>query len=83
MTYVSASEKALGSGGSLPSVHGFLEKTWHTLLLWQRRHSGRRAVCDLDDRTLRDIGLTRADVAQECSTPFSMTSDFLPGTYGR
>ena len=83
MTHISASDKCLGMGRSLPSVRKVLESTWHTLLLWQRRHSGRRALCDLDDRSLKDIGLTRADVARLAAAPFWRASDHVGGLYGR
>ena len=41
-----------------------------TLLLWQRRASERRALAQLDDRILRDLGLSRAEVAGELRKPF-------------
>ena len=83
MTHVSASDAWLGSNRSPHSVRKVLEGAWHTLLLWHRRHSGRRALCDRDDRMLKDIGLTRADVARECATPFWRASDHVGGLYGR
>ena len=41
-----------------------------TLLVWQERSRQRRALARLDDRMLRDIGISRADVAAECAKPF-------------
>jgi uncharacterized protein YjiS (DUF1127 family) len=41
-----------------------------TLWLWVERVRQRRALADLDDRLLRDIGLTRADVWLEIKKPF-------------
>ncbi len=82
MTHVSAHDNCVGMGGSLPSVREALENTWQTLLLWQRRYSDRRALFGLDDRMLRDIGLTRADVARECANSFWRASDHLGGLYG-
>ena len=41
-----------------------------TLLRWQERARQRAALAALDDRMLKDIGLTRADVTQEVSKPF-------------
>ena len=70
MTHVSAHDNWVGMDGSLPSVREALENTWQTLLLWQRRYSDRRALFGLDDRMLRDIGLTRADVTRECANSF-------------
>lgn len=40
------------------------------LLLWQQRASERTHLRTLDDRVLRDIGLSRADVEREASIPF-------------
>ena len=37
---------------------------------WKDRVSQRRTLARLDDRLLRDMGLTRADVDQEVSKPF-------------
>lgn len=41
-----------------------------TLALWRQRARQRRALAQLDDRTLRDIGITRLDAARECEKPF-------------
>ncbi len=40
------------------------------LLLWQRRTSERHALAQLDDRILRDVGLSRVDVVWETRKPF-------------
>jgi uncharacterized protein YjiS (DUF1127 family) len=41
-----------------------------TILLWQERADQRAHLAGLDERALRDIGLSRADVARETSLPF-------------
>ena len=41
-----------------------------TLLIWQERASQRRALAQLDARMLKDVGLSRADVALEMRKPF-------------
>jgi uncharacterized protein YjiS (DUF1127 family) len=41
-----------------------------TVLVWMERSQQRRALAELDDRLLRDIGLTREDALQECANPF-------------
>ena len=41
-----------------------------TLVLWQDRARQRAHLASLDHRMLRDIGLSRADVAGEASKPF-------------
>lgn len=37
---------------------------------WSERRRQRLALCRLDDRALRDIGLSRADVEAETRKPF-------------
>ncbi len=37
---------------------------------WRERRRSRRMLLTLDDRTLRDIGLTRLDAWQEWKKPF-------------
>ena len=38
---------------------------WSVLINLQRRYEMRRALLDLDDRALKDLGLTRDDVTRE------------------
>ena len=40
------------------------------LLDWQQRAAERHALRQLDDRMLKDIGLTRADIEAEARKPF-------------
>lgn len=37
---------------------------------WRQRFRGREALARLDDRSLRDIGLTRCDALREANKPF-------------
>ena len=37
---------------------------------WRERARGRRVLRELDDRILRDVGLSRADVDHECVKHF-------------
>ncbi len=37
---------------------------------WRERAAQRRALARLDDRLLRDMGLTRSDVEEEVQKPF-------------
>jgi uncharacterized protein YjiS (DUF1127 family) len=40
------------------------------LAMWVERARQRQALAGLDDRQLRDIGITRVDAARECEKPF-------------
>jgi uncharacterized protein YjiS (DUF1127 family) len=40
------------------------------IMFWSERARQRRALAALDDRMLKDIGLTRVDVTSECDNPF-------------
>jgi uncharacterized protein YjiS (DUF1127 family) len=40
------------------------------LLDWQEVHYQRKRLSDLDDRALKDIGLTRSDVEREINKAF-------------
>jgi|ADGO01.1.fsa_nt_gi uncharacterized protein YjiS (DUF1127 family) len=52
--------------GLVPSLTRMLE--WVETLA--ERYRQRRALSAMDDRLLRDMGLTRADVEQETAKPF-------------
>ena len=49
-----------------------LRRVFDLLCTWQRRHETRCRLAELDDRALRDVGLTRAQVQVEASKPFWM-----------
>ena len=55
------------SRGSLRQV---LNLVHDTLQQWRRRRRERAELARLDDRMLRDIGITRGDVWQEINKPF-------------
>jgi uncharacterized protein YjiS (DUF1127 family) len=52
------------------AVDGGLETMVDTLLTWQRRHKDRMHLMSLDDRLLRDIGISYVEVDREASKPF-------------
>ncbi len=45
-------------------------RAFEILLLWQRRANQRHALAHLDDRMLRDLGLSRSEAAWESRKPF-------------
>ena len=53
-----------------PSLRHVLSLVRYTLQQWGRRRRERAELARLDDRMLRDIGITRGDVWQEISKPF-------------
>jgi len=57
----------LGIGRALTTVAA---RAVEILFVWQEREFQRRALEGLDARALRDIGLSRADVAREADKPF-------------
>ncbi|WP_298724492.1 DUF1127 domain-containing protein [uncultured Ferrovibrio sp.] len=42
----------------------------YLLLKWQRRARSRGELAELTDHQLRDVGLSRADIAKETNKPF-------------
>ncbi len=44
--------------------------TLRLIALWRERAQQRQALASLDERLLRDIGITRSQAALECNKPF-------------
>ncbi|MDZ4738219.1 MAG: DUF1127 domain-containing protein [Rhodospirillaceae bacterium] len=59
---------ATHSAGSI--LRDGLARVFGAFDVWQERAQMRRGLATMDDRLLRDIGLTRADVKQELGKPF-------------
>lgn len=51
-------------------VLGLLAGAVNQVFLWAERAAERRHLAGLGDHVLKDIGLSRADVARESSKPF-------------
>jgi uncharacterized protein YjiS (DUF1127 family) len=51
-------------------LSGFLSGVRAALREWRRRRNGRLELARLDERMLRDIGLTRFDAEYEINKPF-------------
>ncbi len=52
------------------ATSGLFARIFDRLLLWQERASQRQALASLDDRLLKDLGITRGEAAQEARKPF-------------
>jgi uncharacterized protein YjiS (DUF1127 family) len=47
-------------------------------IIWLNRRQGRRDLCELDDRLLADVGISREDALREAGKPFWRTEKALP-----
>ena len=56
---------ALWAGHGLPAG---AKRLWVEVIAWHEAHRARAMARSLDDRTLRDIGLSRADIEQACDS---------------
>jgi uncharacterized protein YjiS (DUF1127 family) len=56
--------------GSSRRLRDFLRGVYATVGEWRRRKNSRLELARLDERMLRDIGLTRIDVDYEINKPF-------------
>ena len=54
------------------TLQRFASNVFATVLEWQERARQRYRLAELDDRMLKDIGLSRADVTREVEKPFWM-----------
>ena len=64
----SAPEGLIGSLGIYGAA--LVRRSLDALLRWQELARQRRALLELDERMLRDLGLTRADAMAEARRPF-------------
>jgi uncharacterized protein YjiS (DUF1127 family) len=54
----------------VPSTWTLLHSAWRRLSLWHQKRESRRALLDLTDDELLDIGVTRASARKEASKSF-------------
>jgi uncharacterized protein YjiS (DUF1127 family) len=52
------------------ALHTLFARLWAALSAWQHRRRSHRDLLSLDDRMLKDIGLTRAQAEQASRKPF-------------
>lgn len=76
-TCVNTNERVYGAAGSVSSVDALSAKNLNffngladLLATWQRRIEYRQHLLELDERLLRDIGLSRYDALKEAAKPF-------------
>jgi uncharacterized protein YjiS (DUF1127 family) len=69
---VAAPEASVDGREFARTLQRFAANVFTTALEWQERARQRRRLAELDDRMLKDIGLTRADVSREVEKPFWM-----------
>ena len=62
--------KPLFGRSGLPALVELLGDAFTLAFGWRERSHQRQALFRLDDRMLRDIGLSRSDVEREASKPF-------------
>jgi len=55
--------------GAAPASHWFA-RGWEAVSAWRDRSRGRDQLSDLDERMLKDIGLSHADAVVEAGKPF-------------
>ena len=65
-----ASSRNHASARFVHLVDRAVENVVEGFLTWQRRHKDRMHLLSLDERMLRDIGVTLVDVDREASKPF-------------
>ena len=78
VTYAASSVRPSGKGdsfvrgvqGLLRSIDAGLLATVDASLTWHRRVADRHALRTMEDRLLKDIGLSQADVEHEVTKPF-------------
>jgi uncharacterized protein YjiS (DUF1127 family) len=76
VTYAATSVRPSGKG-HIQAIHGVLKAIDNTLLAvlevpfqWHRRIADRHSLAAMDDRLLKDIGISRADAEHEAEKPF-------------
>ena len=76
-TCVNTSERLYGATAEVSAVDALSAKVFNSfnglanlLATWQRRIENRQHLLQLDERLLRDIGISRYDAAKEAAKPF-------------
>jgi uncharacterized protein YjiS (DUF1127 family) len=67
------SAETLAQPGGRRRAAGLIGRAIETVRVWRARRRGRRELAFLDDRSLRDLAMTRADAVRECRKRFWQT----------
>lgn len=68
---VGAVRRAAAPGQAVPTAKpSLLRRILLALVAWQEREAARYDALQLDDRTLKDIGVNRFDIAQAMGRPW-------------
>lgn len=59
-----------GNSSQRPTMLNSLSRAFEVIGIWRERVRGRRALLNLNDHLLRDIGITRLDVTIESTKSF-------------
>ena len=72
LTLPRAIRRGLGSRSTsrTTALLAAMRRVLDLLSVWRKRAASRSMLASLDDRMLRDIGLTRGDVERELTKPF-------------
>ncbi len=70
MRYLSMHHEHVRSQGRALPLRATGHAILRTLAAWRDRSRQRRVLAELDERMLRDIGVTRADIAWEVNKSF-------------
>jgi uncharacterized protein YjiS (DUF1127 family) len=53
-----------------PQIRHSTQRVLRLIGTWMERSGQRRALADLDDRLLQDVGIARSEAAREIAKPF-------------
>lgn len=70
MTGLETTADRLTQAAGTPPVQDWLARAWATVSCWVARSRSRSVLATMNERMLRDIGLTRADVVMETRKHF-------------
>lgn len=70
LTKYNSDQMSLHGSRVVSRILAGIDRIGATISLWRSRQRERRALMKLDDRFLRDIGVTRSQAVEEAGKPF-------------